>query len=450
MTPKPLCFVLMPFGRKAGPGGAYIDFDRVYGELIRQAIEAAGLEPVRADEEQAGGVIHKPMFERLLLCEFAVADLTTANANVFYELGVRHAAKPATTVLTFAEGLGQLPFDVALLRGLPYALGPDGTPSNVEPDRAALTERLHAAREGLVDSPIYQLVEGYPDVAHEKTDVFRQQVDYARETKERLRAARARQEGALDKLRAIEAELGTLEDTESGIVVDLFLSYRAVKAWDEMIRLAHAMPRPLANTVMVREQLGLALNRAGRGEEAERMLVRLIEERGPSSETYGILGRVYKDRWNAANEAGQTFLAEGLLDQAIDAYTKGFEADWRDAYPGVNAVTLMDVRGADDPDEARMLPVVRYAVEQRVVHGVPDYWDFATLLELAVLGNDQRAARDALSKALARVREAWEPETTADNLKLILQARAERGEEVAWIGAIENALRDAAAASWRG
>ncbi len=441
-TPKPLCFVLMPFGRKPGPGGAYIDFDQVYDALIRPAIAAAGLEPIRADEEQAGGVIHKPMFERLLLCEFAVADLTTANANVFYELGVRHAAKPRTTVLTFAEGLGQLPFDVGLLRGLPYALGPDGTPSKVDGDRAALTERLRAACEGLVDSPIYQLVEGYPEVAHEKTDVFRRQVDYAREMKERLRAVRAQKEGALDALRAIEAELGTLEDTESSVVVDLFLSYRAVKAWDEMIRLAHAMPRPLANTVMIREQLGLALNRAGRGEEAEQVLLRLIEERGPSSETYGILGRVYKDRWQAAKEAGQTFLAAGLLDQAIDAYTRGFEADWRDAYPGVNAVTLMDVRGADDPDEARMLPVVRYAVEQRVAHGVPDYWDFATLLELAVLANDQRAARDALSKALARVREVWEPETTARNLALIRAARAERGEDVAWIAEIEQGLVD--------
>src|SRR5947208_13155732 len=44
-------------------------------------------------------IIHKPMFERLVLCEYAVADLTTANANVFYELGVRHAIRPRSTVL---------------------------------------------------------------------------------------------------------------------------------------------------------------------------------------------------------------------------------------------------------------------------------------------------------------------------------------------------------------
>jgi hypothetical protein len=74
------------------------------------------------------------------------------------------------------------------------------------------------------------------------------------------------------------------------VIVDLFLSYRAVKAWDDMIRLAARMPRPLTATVMVQEQLGLALNRAGRGEEAERVLLDLLRARGPSSETYGILG----------------------------------------------------------------------------------------------------------------------------------------------------------------
>ena len=90
----PLCFVLMPFGRKPDAAGRLVDFDAVYRELIAPAIADAKLEPLRADEEMTGGIIHKPMFERLILCEYAVADLTTANANVFYELGVRHVARP--------------------------------------------------------------------------------------------------------------------------------------------------------------------------------------------------------------------------------------------------------------------------------------------------------------------------------------------------------------------
>ena len=161
------------------------------------------------------------------------------------------------------------------------------------------------------------------------------------------------------------------------------------------------MSPPLARSVMVQEQLGLALNRAGKGDEAERVLQAVLEAQGPSSETYGILGRVYKDRWEAALKAGDTFLADGLLDNAIDAYLKGFQADWRDAYPGINAVTLMELKDPPDPRRESLIPVVTYAVERRIAAGKPDYWDFATQVELAVLGKDKAAASAALRRALA-------------------------------------------------
>jgi len=112
---KPLCFVLMPFGRKTIPSGQTVDFDAVYASLIQPAIAAAGMEPLRADEEAVGGMIHKPMYERLILCDYAVADLTGANANVFYELGLRHGVRPATTVMLFGEK-GPLPFDLMCIR----------------------------------------------------------------------------------------------------------------------------------------------------------------------------------------------------------------------------------------------------------------------------------------------------------------------------------------------
>ena len=142
---QPLCFVAMPFGVKPDGAGGSVNFDAVYEELIRPAVCAAGLDPLRADEEMGGGIIHKPMFERLILCDYAVADLTTANANVFYELGVRHALRPYTTVLLFAEG-GRAAFDVAPVRALPYRLTkagkPRGTRGNSQgadgaPDRGA-------------------------------------------------------------------------------------------------------------------------------------------------------------------------------------------------------------------------------------------------------------------------------------------------------------------------
>jgi hypothetical protein len=138
---KPLCFVLMPFGVKPNGAGSTVDFDAVYCELIAPSIEAAELESIRADEELVDGIIHKPIFERLLLCEFAIVDLTTANANVFYELGVRHAMLPGTTVL-LQGGLVRLPFDLAPLRTLNYRLDPSGKPDRISETRDALVKLL--------------------------------------------------------------------------------------------------------------------------------------------------------------------------------------------------------------------------------------------------------------------------------------------------------------------
>jgi hypothetical protein len=222
-------------------------------------------------------------------------------------------------------------------------------------------------------------------------------------------------------------------------VIDLFLSYRSVKAWDAMIDLVPKMSPPLQATVLVQEQLGLALNRAGRGYEAEQVLHELIQQRGPSSETYGILGRVYKDRWETAVKSGNTILAEGLLLKAINTYLKGFEADWRDAYPGVNTVTLMEIKEPPDTRRSELLAVVTYAVKRRIAGGSPDYWDYATLLEVAVLSKNREDASVALANALAHVREPWEPETTARNLRLIREARERRGDDVNWELQIEHA-----------
>ena len=110
---KPLCFVLMPFGIKTDSLGRQVDFNHIYDALIKKAIEKCDLEPIRADEELLGGTIHKPMYERLVLCDYAIADLTSLNANVFYELGLRHAIKAHTTIPIFAFD-ADLPFDLKI------------------------------------------------------------------------------------------------------------------------------------------------------------------------------------------------------------------------------------------------------------------------------------------------------------------------------------------------
>jgi hypothetical protein len=432
----PLCFVLMPFGVKTDGAGRRIDFDAVYRDAIHPAIEDARMEPLRADEERDGGIVHKPMLERLVLCAFAVADLTLANANVFYELGVRHAVRPHTTVLLFELGGQRLPFDVAPLRAVPYRIDGAGRLVDAPALRAAIAERLDAARDPAADSPLYQLLDGFapPDIARLKTDVFRERVRYSEDVKRRLAAARRAPDAAAAVARE-HAALRALDDQDPAVAVDVLLSYRAVSDHAAMIAVVDEMALPVAASALVQEQLAFALNRLGRSDDAERVLLDLLDKQGPSSETLGLLGRVYKDRWTAASAAASP-AAPALLAKAIDAYQRGFEADWRDAYPGVNAVTLLELQSPGQAAVAELAPVVRYSAARRALHSGADYWDYATLLELAVIARDDDAAATRLGQALAEPSEPWQRESTAANLALIADAREAAGEDATALRAL--------------
>ena len=103
----------MGFGKKTDfESGRTLDLDQSYRNMIKPAVEAAGLKCVRADEIVHSGLIDQPMYEQLLSADVVVTDLSTSNKNAFYELGVRHALRPYTTVVIAEDGIKAFPFDV--------------------------------------------------------------------------------------------------------------------------------------------------------------------------------------------------------------------------------------------------------------------------------------------------------------------------------------------------
>jgi hypothetical protein len=440
---RQVCFVDMPFGKKVDVrSGVEIDFDDIYAKAIEPGVRAAGLEVVRGDQEQSGGIIHTAMFARLLLAEFVVADLTTANPNVFYELGVRHSARPYTTIPIFGT-VSELPFDVSLVRAIPYELDAGRLSAQAAAKlRDDLTARIDAALRGPVsdDSPLFQLFEHFPgiEMTHQVADVFRDRVEYSERFRRRLREARA---GGVDDIRAVQEELGDLATVERGVLVDLYLSYRAAEAWTDMIEVERSFPASVRETTVVRQQLAFALNRRkgpGDVETAIELLEGLVREHGESAETLGLLGRIYKDRYNEAKGAGRPVDAQGWLDRAIDAYTRGFEVEPADFYPGINALNLLVQKGTGEAvaEADRLAPLVTFAAVRRGGAESPDYWTLATVLELAAINRDDGLVARVLPRVVTAAEEPWMLDTTADNLRMVLDLRAGKEDT----SALEQAL----------
>ena len=463
----------MPFGRKTplGREEPVIDFDVVFSHVER-AVIAEGLECIRADFELDGGFIHKPMYERLLIAEYVVADLTFANPNVAYQVGVRHGASTRPTILIGAEDfLGELPVYFRPRRVMHYVLGDDGLIDAAHGAglEAALRQRLRAAIEGSapIDNPIMQVTgwEVAGRLEHDKTDVFLDRLAFVGEIGERIRSALATddREAAVDQLAGIEHTLtdgGEIVAELHSALLGVYLGYREQKAYQNMVDMVPRMPPELRATPVVQEQLALALNRlaeasdrdaAGaleaedetglraarsKGREFRSAAISALEDMDESvvtAETWGVQGRIYKGWYDAAIAEGDTSKAAAMLSRAIETYENGVRADMRDYYPGVNAVTLRLMRAEPADLEAleQLVPVVRMAVGNAPPAGSEEerYWQAATKLELASAAKDWEAANDHLVTALGLDVHDWMHDTTVKNLQI--HRRAFQGDAAA-------------------
>ncbi|HRO47940.1 TRAFs-binding domain-containing protein [Agriterribacter sp.] len=458
-----LCFVLMPFGVKTDGNKKEIDFNKVYSSFIKKAIEQAGLLPVRADEEKGGGLIHKPMYERLLYCEFAVADLSFANANVFYELGIRHAVKPYTTVSIF-EANTKLPFDVAPLRALPYNFeaGEILDCAQKIKDLSDIIRTNLDAQQAQPDSPISQMIPAYifPELntLQAKADSFKEIINETNNTKQQIRSlvkewqqwdVKDKKAGISDEekasneqekmkltaqLKAIEKAAGKGLKYNYDLVYALMGAYKTTNAFTEMAAMIQPMvQRERKGDIYLQQQLALALNKTRHREEAEQILNDIINRYGADPETNGLLGAVYKGLTD--DNAADDLLAAAYRRKAIKAYLDGFDADPRDFYPGINALTLLFFENAEDPRFKKYFPLVGYSVERQLEAKQNNYWVQATALELAALELNETSAKQYLAAALTCNPAKWEKETTAGNLKKIYTSAAllQSKEKLAWL-----------------
>ena len=335
-------FIVRPFGTRNG-----IDFEAVERELIQPAIQAAGLSGGTTGEIIRQGNIRTDMFQKLLVADLVIADISISNPNAYYELGVRHALREKRTVLIRCAGEGlpaeakrdDVPFDLKTDRYLEYRLD----------DLAGSRQKLVAALRSSVDSqdrdsPVFQLLPKLVEADHE---VFLAVPLEFREDVER--AAAAKQAGDLSLL---AEEAGDFEWAITGLRLvgqQLF----QLKHWDRSRavweRVREAKPHdPEANLL-----LGTIYHRLGdltRSDHAlERGLTSPQVDAPHRAEAQALRGRNAKQRWQDAwaSAAPAARPAEALrsrfLKDSLREYSQGFEEDQNHFYSGLNALAMLTV-----------------------------------------------------------------------------------------------------------
>src|SRR5690606_1925386 len=383
--------------------------------------------------------------------------------NVFYELGIRHAVKPFTTVSIF-EANTKLPFDVAPLRALPYSFEAGEIVDCAQKirDLSNVIRVNLDAQQAQADSPSSEMIPAYvfPELnsLKAKADSFKEIINETNNTKQKIQALvkqwkywdtkdkspgisnEERASGEKEKiklaeqLKAIEDEAGNGLKYNLDLVYALMSAYKATNAFNEVAMMIQPLvKRERKGDIYLHQQLALALNKIKQRDEAKQILNDIIDKYGPDPETNGLLGAVYKGLMD--DNAGDELLAAAYRGKSIEAYLDGFDADPRDFYPGVNALTLLFFENADDPRFKKYFPLVTYSVERQLETNKNNYWVQATALELAALEMNEARSKQFLAAALTCNPAKWEKATTAGNLKKIYAKAAmlQSKEKLAWL-----------------
>lgn len=418
------CFVLMGFGEKTDyRTQRKLNLDKTY-TIIRMAVEECGLECIRADDIIHAGVIDKPMYEQLLEADIAIADLSTSNENAIYELGIRHALRPHTTIV-IAEKQFSFPFDLnhVLIRTYEH-LGTGIDFEEADRLKSELKKAIQAlADKSNVDSPVYTFLN---DLNPPSRDIHPQA---SADRSEKMMASVAPPHtGPTEKATPPNETFSTLLDAfhqaryQGDFITaqPLVARLRELQPGDPYLIQQHALvtyksksPDPVT-----------ALHKA-----RDILQDKLAPQQSNDPETLGLWGSIHKQLWEQEHKRSD-------LDEAIAAYERGFYLR-RDYYTGINYAFLLNVRAhlQQDTNEAHTDQVMANRVRQQILdivdktlkamprneEGLPDdpheaYWLGATHLE-ALLGlGESKLLEQAKNQLYKTAPEPWMQESTDQQL----------------------------------
>ncbi|WP_295712312.1 tetratricopeptide repeat-containing protein [Mucilaginibacter sp.] len=302
--PKELCFVIMGFGKKKDPdSNRTIDLDETYKKIIKPAVIACNYNCVRADEITDSGLIDRSMFALLMNAELVIADITTYNPNAIYELGVRHAVRPYSTIIIKEEG-GNIPFDFNHNRTLTYKhLGSEISASEAKRCIRDLKNLINTVTQSpLIDSPMYSFI---PKVQRPLLS----EEDFAE---------------IIGELRNKENTIYSLMESAKDFMAEKKFTEAALK-WKKLSELVD-------NDLFFIQQYALCVYKSKSPTQLVALTnaLNIMERIKPfnDAESLGIAGAINKNLWKETQELA-------FLNIAIENYKKGWNL-FTDYYTGEN------------------------------------------------------------------------------------------------------------------
>lgn len=420
-----VCFVVMGFGKKTDfESGRTLDLDKTYKNIIKPAVEAARLKCVRADEIVHSGLIDLPMYEQLLTADVVIADLSTSNKNAFYELGVRHALRPHTTIVIAEDGMRAFPFDVnhVLVRQY-HHLGEDIGYSEVIRFRDQLTQAINEILDSdprKNDSPIYTILHGLtPPLRADETRS--RGADVSREIASAAPAAGGG--GSAPSYNTLIEQVDEAEDRGDFIKATTLLGEirSMLKAADPN--------RPEDPTLVQRHAFATYKSEHPSRREAYSQASEILKVLNPETsndpQTLGLWGAIQKRFWNETQD-------RSYLDQAVRAYSRGFYLR-NDYYNGINYAYLLNVRSinaatraeaiADFVDAARIrrevISICEALLEKEQVSEEKQYWVRVTMAEAYLGLEDEENCKRELEEAEGFSPFEWMRKTTDRRLEAV-------------------------------
>ena len=330
-------FIIRPFGTKNE-----INFDDVEEKLIDPALNQLGITGRTTMEIRRQGNIRLDMFQRLLTADVVIADISIQNANVYYELGVRHALRGKHTFMIRASGADlktdEVPFDLKTDRYLTY----DGKnpAASIDDLSEGLKQTINAKQQ---DSPVFQML---PDLAEQdRTRFVPIPLDYREEVE---RATEKKELGDLELLAAeahgFEWELEGLRLV--GRAQSKLKAFEGARATWERIRKKNDLD------VEANKLLGTIYQRLGDLTSSDQALKRVLSIKGldpaDRAEVRALVGSNAKTRWTAewsqvasVPERQKRALRSAFLKDSLEAYEAAFNEDLNHFYSGLNTLHML-------------------------------------------------------------------------------------------------------------